>query len=124
MKPSINLNEKLKELERATSGHVEYIDALTGLRGLAACWVLLFHLWQAAKPRKIIVELFGEELNLTLLFSGGWIGVDIFLSYLVFCLPFLFSNSIFLDKRGLIFSIISSDVYIVYYQLTMFSLSC
>ncbi len=87
MKP----NDKLKELERATSTHVEYIDALTGLRGLAACWVLLFHLWMAAKPRKMMVELLGEEFDLTILFSGGWIGVDIFfvLSGFLLAIPFL-----------------------------------
>jgi peptidoglycan/LPS O-acetylase OafA/YrhL len=88
---AISADNRLLELERATSTHTDYIDALTGLRGLAACWVLLFHLWMAAGPRKIHVYLFDQKIDLTPLFSGGWIGVDIFfvLSGFLLAIPYL-----------------------------------
>ncbi|MBL8454450.1 MAG: acyltransferase [Zoogloea sp.] len=47
---------------------------LTGLRGLAALWVLAFHAWVASTPR--IISAFG--LDLTPFFSCGWAGVQIF----------------------------------------------
>lgn len=65
----------------------DYFPGLTGLRGIAACWVMLFHLWmQAAQPR---VSLLG--LDLTPLFSCGYLGVDLFfvLSGFLLGLPFL-----------------------------------
>ncbi len=47
---------------------------LTGLRGLAALWVLAFHAWAASTPK--IISAFG--LDLTPFFSCGWAGVQIF----------------------------------------------
>jgi hypothetical protein len=36
----------------------DYFPGLTGLRGIAACWVMLFHLWmQAAQPSVILLGL-------------------------------------------------------------------
>lgn len=67
-----------------TSG---YFPALTGLRGIAAAWVVLLHLWMlAGAPR---VAPFGFDL--TPLFACGFLGVDLFfvLSGFLLGLPFL-----------------------------------
>lgn len=67
------------------------IPALTGLRGLAAFWVLLYHAWVNATPRVIEIGSGPHALNLTIAFSGGWTGVDIFftLSAFLLTLPFV-----------------------------------
>ncbi|MEO6689636.1 MAG: acyltransferase [Dokdonella sp.] len=65
----------------------DYFPGLTGLRGIAACWVMLFHLWmQAAQPSVILLGL-----DLTPVFSCGYLGVDLFfvLSGFLLGLPFL-----------------------------------
>lgn len=54
------------------------IDALTGLRGFAALWVLLYHAWVLAVPKRIEVPMMGYTLDLTPFFSIGWSGVQIF----------------------------------------------
>lgn len=54
------------------------IEALTGLRGFAALWVLLYHAWVLAVPKRIEVPLMGYTLDLTPFFSIGWSGVQIF----------------------------------------------
>lgn len=66
------------------------IPALTGLRGLAAFWVLLYHAWANATPRVIEIGSGPYALNLTIAFSGGWTGVDVFftLSAFLLTLPF------------------------------------
>lgn len=66
------------------------IPALTGLRGLAAFWVLLYHAWVNATPRVIEIGSGPYALNLTVAFSGGWTGVDVFftLSAFLLTLPF------------------------------------
>lgn len=66
------------------------IPALTGLRGVAACWVLLYHAWANAGPRLMEIGSGSYSLDLTIAFSGGWAGVDIFftLSAFLLTLPF------------------------------------
>ena len=54
------------------------IAALTGLRGFAALWVLLFHVWGAAGPRRMTLDVAGWSLDFTPLFSIGWAGVQVF----------------------------------------------
>lgn len=71
----------------SSNGVRDYFPALTGLRGIAATWVVLFHLWMlAGAPR---VAPLG--LDLTPLFAGGFLGVDLFfvLSGFLLGLPFL-----------------------------------
>jgi peptidoglycan/LPS O-acetylase OafA/YrhL len=52
------------------------VDALTGLRALAAGWVVAYHLWLiAAKPA---IALPGLHVDLTPLAAMGWLGVDVF----------------------------------------------
>ena len=50
------------------------IPALTGLRGVAALWVVLLHTWSFAGSPK--VELLG--LPIWRFFACGWMGVDLF----------------------------------------------
>ncbi len=70
--------------------HTNYIPALTGLRGIAALWVVLHHIWASAGYPNQTITIFERTFNLQFLFSG-WLGVDIFfvLSGFVLCAPFL-----------------------------------
>ncbi|MDS4027753.1 MAG: acyltransferase [Candidatus Contendobacter sp.] len=77
------------ESARVCSGG--FIDALTGLRGLAALWVMTFHLWLVISNAPSILIKFNQwSIDLTPLFSCGWIGVNIFfgLSGFLLFLPF------------------------------------
>lgn len=56
----------------------DYQRALTGLRGIAALWVLLYHAWVYSTPRLMQLDILGLELNFTPLFSLGFVGVDLF----------------------------------------------
>ncbi len=60
-----------------------HVDALTGVRALAAGWVLAFHLWLAAGRHALPVGAFDPSY----LLASGWLGVDIFfaLSGFVLC---------------------------------------
>lgn len=73
---------------RTTPG--EDFAALAGLRGLAALWVMVYHAWVLAGPRRLVVELGPVALDLTPLCSLGWAGVQIFflLSGFLLALPF------------------------------------
>jgi len=51
-----------------------YAPALTGLRGVAAGWVLLFHLWQFMGTPRLALG----PLDFTPLFARGHLGVDMF----------------------------------------------
>lgn len=56
----------------------DYVDALTGVRALAAFWVLAHHLNAIVGPRILKVPVAGFELDVTPLLTCGWVGVDIF----------------------------------------------
>ncbi len=64
-----------------------YFPALTGLRGVAAGWVALFHLWMLAGAPKLRIG----PIDLTPLFGAGFLGVDLFFVLSGFLLgrPFL-----------------------------------
>lgn len=70
--------------------HADYFRNLTGLRGFAALWVFLYHMWVYAEPRLMLLPLGGLTADLTPLFSTGWAGVDFFfvLSAFLLSLPF------------------------------------
>jgi peptidoglycan/LPS O-acetylase OafA/YrhL len=59
-------------------GHAFYQEGLTGLRALAACWVMLFHVNGFAGPRVLSVHPFGVRIDLHPLMTVGWLGVTIF----------------------------------------------
>jgi peptidoglycan/LPS O-acetylase OafA/YrhL len=53
-----------------------HVDALTGIRALAAGWVVSYHLWLiAAKPALAVPAL---HIDVTPLAAMGWLGVDVF----------------------------------------------
>ena len=65
------------------------LPALTGLRGFAALWVLLYHIWamSGGPPLRIPGVGFMQGSNLL---SVGWAGVDLFfcLSAFLLVMPF------------------------------------
>ncbi|KAB2900913.1 MAG: acyltransferase [Dokdonella sp.] len=64
------------------------LTSLTGLRGFAALWVLVYHVWVEATPRLITLG----PLDLTPLFSAGWAGVDIFFTLSAFLLSLPYAS--------------------------------
>jgi peptidoglycan/LPS O-acetylase OafA/YrhL len=55
-----------------------HIAALTGVRALAALWVVFFHAWiMAGRPGPTLGLQF-TRVDLTPLFEFGWLGVDLF----------------------------------------------
>jgi peptidoglycan/LPS O-acetylase OafA/YrhL len=55
-----------------------HIAALTGVRALAALWVVLFHAWILAGNPKATLPLLITQVDLTPIFAFGWLGVDLF----------------------------------------------
>jgi peptidoglycan/LPS O-acetylase OafA/YrhL len=78
-------------------GHVFYQEGLTGLRALAACWVMLFHVNAFAGPRVLSIHPFGVRIDLHPLMTVGWLGVTIFFVLSGFLLTTHLMNT--LDRR-------------------------
>ncbi len=57
---------------------VERVPALTGVRALAAGWVLLYHAWLIAGSPRVALALPGTSVALSGVFATGWLGVDLF----------------------------------------------
>ena len=55
-----------------------HVDGLTGLRGLAACWVLCLHYTAGLIRTPVEIPLGFWRLDVTPFLTMGWIGVDIF----------------------------------------------
>ncbi len=55
-----------------------YLDSLAGLRGLAALWVAVWHVWGFAGRPAYELNMWGLHLDLTPLVRTGWAGVDVF----------------------------------------------
>ena len=73
-----------------SGGSSPYLPNLTGVRGLAAVWVLAFHAWQFSNGPSLVVPLPGFGLDFTPLFKCGYFGVDLFfvLSGFLLSMPF------------------------------------
>lgn len=72
------------------SGSAPYLPNLTGVRGLAALWVLALHAWDFSGEPRLLVPLPLGPLDLTPLVACGYFGVDLFfvLSGFLLSLPF------------------------------------
>jgi peptidoglycan/LPS O-acetylase OafA/YrhL len=85
----IQANLALAESDAGETSRVpdSYLPALTGLRGIAACWVLLFHVWQFSGSPTLAISI----LDITPIARFGYMGVDLFfvLSGFLLSLPFL-----------------------------------
>ena len=55
-----------------------HLDALTGVRALAALWVFVYHAWLASGARPVVFPLGAWQADLTPWFAFGWLGLDIF----------------------------------------------
>jgi peptidoglycan/LPS O-acetylase OafA/YrhL len=55
-----------------------HLDALTGVRALAAMWVFVYHAWLASGARPVVFPLGEWQADLTPWFAFGWLGLDIF----------------------------------------------
>ncbi|WP_165371640.1 acyltransferase family protein [Pseudolysobacter antarcticus] len=66
------------------------LPALTGIRGFAALWVLLFHAWGLAGAPHLLADFGVFSFGVSYFFTMGWAGVDIFftLSAFLLVLPF------------------------------------
>ncbi|HIE55787.1 MAG TPA: acyltransferase, partial [Chromatiaceae bacterium] len=74
----MSVTENVLSLEKKGVSARIYLEPLTGLRGIAAAWVALWHLWGFAGRPQYKWELAGFSLDLTPLIRTGWAGVDIF----------------------------------------------
>ncbi|MEP6701921.1 MAG: acyltransferase [Betaproteobacteria bacterium] len=54
-----------------------HVDGLTGLRGIAAISVLLYHCW-GVSGLPMTLRIGSQILDFTPLFASGWMGVDLF----------------------------------------------
>ena len=83
--------DKTLKLEREGTSSGTYLPGLTGVRGAAAGWVLIYHLWVFSGPKEIVWVIGKVRLDFTPLLSCGWVGVDIFfvLSGFLLSLPFI-----------------------------------
>lgn len=61
-----------------TPSSARHLDALTGVRALAALWVFAFHSWSYSGFPALGVFLFARTVDLTPLIAFGWLGLDVF----------------------------------------------
>jgi peptidoglycan/LPS O-acetylase OafA/YrhL len=52
--------------------------ALTGLRGVAAAWVFLHHLWHQSAAPPLLLDLGLAQVDLSAIARAGFLGVDLF----------------------------------------------
>jgi peptidoglycan/LPS O-acetylase OafA/YrhL len=60
----------------AAADREKHLDALTGIRALAAGWVVAFHLWLNGGHPALVLP--GVGIDLTPWVAVGWLGVDVF----------------------------------------------
>jgi|GEM_PF-657351 len=89
---------------RATHGAVpireQHVDALTGVRALAAGWVVAYHLWLNVGHPALVVPVI--HVDLVPLVTMGWLGVDVFfiLSGFVLTWQALYERASSIGSRG------------------------
>jgi peptidoglycan/LPS O-acetylase OafA/YrhL len=71
------------------------LPALTGLRGLAALWVLIYHAWVYVTPQEILFNVLDSTIRVHTFFSLGWSGVQLLfvLSGFLITLPYARANA-------------------------------
>ena len=71
------------------------LPALTGLRGLAALWVLIYHAWVYVTPQEILLDVLGSTIRVHTFFSLGWSAVQLLfvLSGFLLTLPYARANA-------------------------------
>ena len=71
------------------------MPALTGLRGMAALWVLVYHAWVYVTPKALLFTFFGEPVRAHVFISLGWAGVQVLfvLSAFLLTLPYARANA-------------------------------
>ena len=71
------------------------LPALTGLRGLAALWVLIYHAWVYVTPQEILINVLSSPIRVHTFFSLGWAGVQLLfvLSGFLITLPYARANA-------------------------------
>lgn len=83
------------EVRPGSSATGHSMPALTGLRGLCALWVLVYHAWVYVTPQAITWSLFGQEIRVHVFFSLGWSGVQVLfvLSAFLLTIPYARANA-------------------------------
>ena len=101
------------------------LPALTGLRGLAALWVLIYHAWVYVTPQEILFSVLDSTIRVHTFFSLGWSGVQLLfvLSGFLITLPYARANAGLAAKPRL-FRYLFKRIYRVFpaYYLQLFML--
>jgi len=72
------VTDSLYRLEKEGVSARIYLDSLTGLRGVAALWVAVWHVWGFAGRPVYRFDIWDTTFDLTPLVRTGWAGVDVF----------------------------------------------
>ena len=81
------MNKAIQKHPASADAYSNDLPALTGLRGIAAFWVLSYHAWVIAGPTEITVPLFDfRVIDLHPLLASGWAGVQLFFTLSAFLL--------------------------------------
>ncbi len=82
-------------MSERSAGADHSLPALTGLRGLAALWVLVYHAWVYVTPQAILLDVPGGTIRIHVFFSLGWAGVQLLfvLSGFLLTLPYARANA-------------------------------
>ena len=77
----------------AETASLREIPALSGVRGLAALWVLTHHAWMLGGPVPIAFDVARARIDFMMIVIMGWKGVDIFFVLSAFLLTPAFAGA-------------------------------